>query len=311
MSEWKKVEEPVGEPTAEAAAEENTQPPAELPEESSESGQEGSHELASVPEEGQKEEDAEAQDAKSGGAAPAVSGRYTASGRRRGRRRYAAPLGLVVILLALVGVVSLVVAGVQAIQRATDDTELKAELFDFLEPVLANYPITPFEDVREDSQDALVLSAIWKITDAEQIRMLREEDENSRYPIDDNGRLIIPVEEVEEAYHELFGDDAQPTHKAAIGGDAGGSFTFEYIESEQAYHVPFALESAYQPVADTLTKSGGRYTLRVGFVLVQDIGIDENGDTITPMPDMAQYKQDYTLEKTDTGWKLVAVADVA
>lgn len=302
MSEWKKVEEPVGDPPADSA-EDTALVPADAPEDLP--GQElEPAAAAAAPETADSDEPA--------GKTPAAvsSARYTAKGRRKGRYGYAAPLGLVIILLAIIGVAALVVSGVRAIQRATDDTELKAELFDFLEPVLANYPITAFTDVRQDNQDALVLSAIWKITDAEQIRMLRENDENSRYPVDDTGRLIIPVEEVEQAYHELFGEDAQPTHKAAIGGDAGGSFTFEYIESEQAYHVPFAIESSYQPVADTLDKKGGRYTLRIGFVLVQDIGIDEKGDPITPTPDMAEFKQDYTLEKTETGWKLVAVADV-
>ena len=62
-------------------------------------------------------------------------------------------------------------------------------------------------------------------------------------------------------------------------------------------------------MADTLKKKGDTYTLRVGYVSVMDIGVDEKGDTIPPTADMAKYFQSYTIQKTDTGWMLTAVTD--
>ena len=307
MSEWKKVEEPVGgapaqpeEAPAEPAAE-----PAALPASGKKAAPQAEEGYTPVFADLAAEEP-EAEPAAEGPAA--VARRYTAGGRRRGRRRYAAPLGLAVILLALVGLVSLVIFGVNAIRRAQDDTAIKQELYDFLEPLMVYTPITPFTNVNDSDQDALILSALWKITEKERIRMLRENAETSLYPLDDMSRLIIPIEEVREAYAELYGPDAQPYLHTI--GDPGGSFTFEYMEDEQTYHVPSAAaDSLYQPVADTLKKKGDTYTLRVGYVSVMDIGVDEKGDTIPPTADMAKYFQSYTIQKTDTGWMLTAVTD--
>lgn len=295
MNEWKKVEDPV-ENTAplrpEAAAKALTY---------EETGDFSVSEPDGEP---------EPESTKPAHPAPRASKRYTAGGRRRGRLRYAAPLGLVMILLALVGVISLAVTGVRAIQRAQDDTALKTELYDFLRPLLANYPVSAFTDANENEQDVLVLSAIWKITEKERIRMLREDDEISQYPIDDLGRMILPASEVADAYHSLFGPNANPLLKETYGGDPGGSFTYEYIDSEQAFHVPTSIDSNYVAVIDTLKKKGNRYTLRIGYVNSQNIGVDDKGELVSATPDMAESRQDYVLEKNGDAWMLVSVTDV-
>ncbi len=308
MSEWKKVENPVTDDEARTPA----------PEEQPSAGNaaeaptlpEAPAEEASADDTADKEPPAK-EATPSGGRSS--SARYAKNGRRRGRYRYAAPVGLVVILLAAVGVVTLVTLGVQGIRRATDDTALKAEIFDFIEPLVQNAPVTAFTDVTAEQQDALILSAIWKLTSEETIRMQYEKDDVCRYAqtSDGTGRVILPIEEVNEAYASLYGPDAVPYLHTI--GDEGGGFSYEYKAEENCYYVPLSLlDSRYQAVSDTLTKKGGQYTLRVGFVPVTSIGIDQNGDTIEPTPAMAEYFQLYTVEKTeDDSWKIVAVADDA
>ena len=107
-----------------------------------------------------------------------------------------------VILLALTGVVSLIVLGVNGIRKAVDDTEVKAEIFEFLEPVTANQPVTAFTDINATEQDALIMAAVWKITNQENIRMLREKDDVCSYAQTDDGsgRIIVPLSEINEAY---------------------------------------------------------------------------------------------------------------
>ena len=72
------------------------------------------------------------------------------------------------------------------------------------------------------------MAAVWKITNQENIRMLREKDDVCSYAQTDDGsgRIIVPLSEINEAYASLFGPDAKPYHHNI--GDEGLSFSFEY-----------------------------------------------------------------------------------
>ena len=328
MSEWKKVEEPVAgpslspdtDPPSAADAAEETAPPSAEPLADPSTAQ-------SAEERPQPTDAADAADSKKARESAArlpqedetpaalpeedqirSSRRYTRGGKRKGHFRFAAPLGLLVLLLALTGVVSLVVVGVQAIQRATDDTDLRTELCDFLEPLTNYYPIESFDHPDDSQQDALMLAAIWKVTEAERIRMLREDAETSQYALDDNGRMVIPIEEIKASYASLFGSDAVP-YLHTIGEEDSAFTTFEYDEAAGCYYVPSSFtDSIYQAVPDTLKKKGRTYTLRMGYVPLRNIGVDEKGDPVEATVAMATEFQTYTLEKTDTGWKIVSVS---
>lgn len=90
-------------------------------------------------------------------------------------------------------------------------------MYYFLQPLMFYNP-TPFEDVAETEQDAFLNAAAYRVSLAEQVRMLRENDENCAYPVDDQGRIAVPTEEIEASYRALFGPDApaQPPH--TVGG---------------------------------------------------------------------------------------------
>lgn len=237
------------------------------------------------------------------------TGRYTKRGRRRGRHRFAAPLGLLVLLLAATGVVALVIFGVQAIQRSQDDTALREELMDFLNPVTQYIP-DPFTDINDDPQDALMLAAIWKLTDAERIRQIREKDDNSIYQIDDDGFMQIPLQAITDSYASLYGEDAVPQLKSI--GEPDTIMYYEYDASAKIYRVPFsASNSAYTPVLDTLKKKGDQYTLRIGYVSAENIGIDEKGNLVDPTPDQADFLQIFHVQKAGDGWKLTGVEDTS
>ncbi len=238
--------------------------------------------------------------------APIRSSRYTKHGRRKGRLWYAAPLGFLVLVLAAVGVVSLILTGINAIQKSRDDTALRKELSDFLLPVMQYCP-SPFTNINDEQQDALLLAAIWRITTAEQVRQYRENDETSLYPEDEEYRLLIPIEEIEASYRHLFGPDALPNHHSIEEDNQG--FAFEYDPENGCYHVPFTtVSSNYVPVLDTLKQKGDTVTVRVAYVSNQDIAIDDNGNEIPPTADQATYAQLYTVVKTADGWALTSIA---
>ncbi len=230
--------------------------------------------------------------------APASS-RVNEHGKRRGQNKCAALIGGLISFLSIIGVIAIIWGGVWWVRQASDTTELKEEFYYFLEPVLAYSP-DPFEDITVTEQDALLDAAAYRISLAEQIRMMQEQQKNSsaevacNYPVDEQGRIAIPAEEIEESYRALFGPEAPLTHRSVEEN------ALTYSDSENCYYVPFnELMTGYQPVIESIKRKSGTYTVRVGFVANNDITIDDHGNQVTPTADMAAYFQTYTFTRTD------------
>ncbi len=234
------------------------------------------------------------------------SSRATKSGYRKGAHRFAAPLGCFVMFLSLAGVAFLVFAGVWFFRSATDDTALRTELFDFVAPV-AQYQPTPFEDISQSDQNAFVMAAIYRITEAERVRMLQQKTDEYSYPVDTLGRLLIPVAEVDASYAYLFGPDAAPIHRT-MGGEAGFSSTFEYDAKGALYHVPaFSSPSMYTNMVRDFKRKGDTAEITIGYALITELQIDDKGNEIPPSPEQSVFFQTFVVQQTDSGWKLIAV----
>ena len=231
-----------------------------------------------------------------------VTRRYNKKGRRRGKYAYAAPLGVFISLLSIIGVIAIVITGIGAVRRATDTTQLGEDIYYFLEPLLMYSP-TPFEGV-EQEQDAFLNAAAYRVMQEEQIRMLREKDETCAYPVDDSGRIAVPVEEVVTAYQILFGADAVPTHRSIEES------SLTYSEADACYYVPFeTLNNVSRPVIDYVKRSMYSCEIRLGFVPLADITLDERGNEMDPTPDMATHFQTYTLKLDDGVYYIYSCRD--
>ena len=222
--------------------------------------------------------------------------------KRNRRIRYAAPLGFFVLLFALIGVISVIVTTIGWIIQANDDTALREELYTFLDPVMQFCP-SEFEsaETTEDT-DPLLLAAVYRVSEAERIRQLRERDEECAYPVEETQyRLIVPQTTIEESYRHLFGD-AAITHRTI--GDV------EYKTDNSCYYVPMSIStSGYVPVLGKITHKRDVYTVQVAYISQADIQYDERGNSIAPTVDMAKYSQWYTVkENKDGGFTLLSVS---
>ncbi len=221
--------------------------------------------------------------------------------KRHRRIRYAAPLGFLVLLFALIGVISVITTAIGWIVQANDDTALREELYTFLDPVMQFCP-SEFDsaDTTEDA-DPLLLAAVYRISEAERIRQLRERDEECAYPVEETQyRMIVPQTTVEESYRYLFGE-ATLTHRTI--GD------IEYKTENNCYYVPMSINtSGYTPVLGRITHKKDVYTVLVAYVSDADIEYDLRGNAIDPTVDMAKYSQRYTVRQNDDGsWTLLSV----
>ena len=228
-----------------------------------------------------------------------VSARFDEHGNRRGRNQYAALIGALISLLSIIGAVAVVWTGIWWLRQAVDTTALKEEFYYFLKPVLAYTP-DPFIDIAESEQDAFLNAAAYRVSIAEQIRMIQEQQKNSsaevacRYSVDDQGRIAIPVAEIEDSYRALFGPDAPLNHRSVDENN------LTYSEADKCYYVPFdALMTGYEPVVESVKRKSKTYTVRIGFVANNDIAIDAHGNQVKPSADMAAYYQTYTFTRLD------------
>lgn len=228
--------------------------------------------------------------------------RVSKYGYRRGRYKWAAPVGFIMSLLAIIGVVAVVATGFGFVRDLMDDSDLREEIYYFLQPLTTYNPVPEFETVNEDDYDELMRAAVWRITEAERVRMLREKDDNTIYDLDGNGRLIVAVSEVEASYRYLFGNEAVLKHRT-LGED-----DVEYSESNDCYYIPFSFTNVlHQPVIDSITRNGADYQVRVAYVSINDLEVDEHGNTVDPTPDMADYAQIFVLKRVDGHFIVTAV----
>ncbi len=202
-------------------------------------------------------------------------------------------LGLLISVFSIIGAISVVSSVIGWIVEAADTTYLHDEMYYYLEPMMFYAP-EPFEDGAKAPQDVFLNAAAYRVMTAEQIRMLRENDESCAYAVDDNGRIAVPVEEMEAAYRALFGPEARPEHKSLE--DSG----LEYDESDACYYVPFQTPTSMeQPIVVSVDKSSDQYEVRLGFVPVNDIKLDQYGRTMEPTEEMATHFKTYVLNRQD------------
>lgn len=221
--------------------------------------------------------------------------------KRHRHIRYAAPLGFLVLLFALIGVISTVVTTIGWIIKAHDDTALRQELYTFLDPVMQFCP-SEFDSVNTtEDTDPLLLAAVYRVSEAERIRQLRERDEECAYPVEETQyRMIVPQTTIEDSYRYLFGE-ATLSHRTI--GDV------EYKTENSCYYVPMSINtSGYTPVFGKITHKKDIYTVRVAYVSNADIQYDERGNALAPTVDMAKYSQRYAVRNNDDGsWTLLSV----
>lgn len=221
---------------------------------------------------------------------------------RTRRSKLAAPLGFVLILLATIGLFTLVDLTIDGIRSLNKTDELAEKAFDFLEPVLVQAPAS-LESVKDNERDDLLLSAIWQVLDDERIRQLQEHTTDGQYLLDENGRYILPIEDVNAAYATLFGEKAEPYHHTIGSPDAPALLT-EYDGEAGCYYVPTSMAaSLYYNILIDADKNGDTLSLVIGFVPTMDVAYDDNGEIIEPEADAAVYQQVFTVTiiNKDTG----------
>ena len=272
------AEQPAEEPPAEAAA------PAEQP------AVKAPAEAAAPAEQPAEEVPAEA-------AAPAEKAEEPAQKKprkKRGKHRYAAPVGVAYILLALIGVIAVIYGAVQLYGKLTDNSKLLRQIERQIQPVMMFDPV-PFDNIQDVDNKVLVKTSIWSCMYS---------DKRGSYTYDDNGMILIPVSDVEVAAVKLYGPEVKLTHTSL--DEDGISYTYD--AENNVYRVPMMAQGGYYtPMVVDMQKNGDVYEVTVGYVAPgASWTTTEDGDSYTPTPDKYMI---YRMKKEDGEYYIVGIKD--
>lgn len=184
---------------------------------------------------------------------------------RRPRHRYGFAAGVALLLLAVVGIVSLVSAvGNRIASAMQNDSELRA-WDDFLQPVVLMDP-APFDEIAAADAGFLRDASVWDAA-----------SRTGEAETDALGRIEVPLTEAEASCKRLFG----PQGTLQVGS---GSF-YTYDEEREVFLVaPIPPEDGYAPYTASVEKDGDTLRLTVGYVASSDEWRRQSGQSGQPSP---------------------------
>lgn len=183
--------------------------------------------------------------------------------KRKKRYRYGLPVGILVILLAVVGLGFLGTQVYQYIYKVATDDSVERAYDTYLEPVVMLDP-QPFESLEGADKKMLLQASVW----------LTVFDNIGRADLqyDDAARIILPADLVNESAVKLFGPNCvlNPTDISVtdmLGAEEGSpQATIQYVAEENAYHVPLPTNvGSYRPYTEKIKRKGNIKYLRVAY----------------------------------------------
>jgi len=208
--------------------------------------------------------------------------------------RFAAPLGAMILILAAIGLITVMIVSFNFTTRIMDNTGEKEKLEQALLPILMFDP-APFDKVADADEILLLQSSFWTT--------LRSKKANT-YSYDELQMKFVPASDIDVTAAKLFGPDVKLKHQTFWNFDS----SFVYDEETKVYHVPLTAQvGLYTPKVEKIVKKGDVYSLTVGYIPPTNIwSTDLNGKNYRPTPDKYMI---YEVKKIKGGYQLVAIKD--
>ncbi|MEG1151692.1 MAG: hypothetical protein RSD67_02350 [Oscillospiraceae bacterium] len=214
--------------------------------------------------------------------------------KRANRNKYAAPIGGIFILLAVVGLITIVLGSVKLTGKIMDNSRQIVEFENIVKPVLMFDPV-PFDDVTSVDNDTLLQSSVWSA--------LLSGDKAS-FTYSETGMLLLPSSDIDVACAKLFGASVKLIHRTF--GDY--EMTYYYDEQTKTYQVPLMVQVGfYTPKVEKISKKGDIVSLIVGYLPPGNVWTtDITGNKYEPTPDKYMV---YELKKVKGNYFISAIKD--
>lgn len=192
--------------------------------------------------------------------------------KHKGTHKFAFPIGMLVAILAAIGLVTVVISSVKGIDSAIEKSKKFEEYEKMLAPVVLIGPDT-FDDITKADMSQLMEISIWSL--------LKSDISPDKYESTGDG-ILIPKEDVEAQFVKLFGTEVTPTHSTIEG--YGMDFTFD--SSKGTYTVPLTgVTPIYTPDVIDKTSLSNSVVLTVACLAGDAWEQGENGEMKAPIPD--------------------------
>lgn len=191
---------------------------------------------------------------------------------RKAAHKAAFPVGLIIILLAAVGIVTIVVSSVSGINSAVQKHKNFDEYNKLLTPVVLIDPNT-FDDITKADMNELIEISVWSL--------LKSDISPDKYENTENG-IIIPKADVEAQFVKLFGTEVAPVHGTA----EGYGYAFTYDSKTESYTIPLTgIVPLYTPKVVDKSSSSGTLVLTVACLPGDAWEQGGDGQMKEPQPD--------------------------
>lgn len=215
--------------------------------------------------------------------------------KRKRTHRAALPVGMIVTLLAAIGLVTVIVYAVNGINTAVEKNMKYEEYEKFLAPVVLIDPDT-FDDITKAEMNQLVEISIWSL--------LKSDISPDKYEATTDG-LCIPKADVEEQFVKLFGTEVTPVHATVDG--YGMQFTYD--SAKEIYIVPLTgVTPLYTPDVISKTTTPNTIVLTVACLAGDAWEQGENGEMKAPVADK---HLKITLRKKDDTYYISAIQNTS
>lgn len=192
--------------------------------------------------------------------------------KHKSTHKAAFPVGSLIIILAAIGLVTIVVSAVKGIGTAIENSKHYEEYNTILTPVVLIDPDT-FDDITKADMNQLMEISIWSL--------LKSDIAPDTFESNESG-LVVPKTAVEEEFVELFGTEVSPVHQTI----EGYGLEFVYDTKTESYTVPLTgITPIYTPQVVDRTTSSDTVVLTVACLAGDAWEQGENGEMIAPAPD--------------------------
>ena len=214
--------------------------------------------------------------------------------RRRGRQA----LGLVIAVLVLIGTLTVLHAGVNAVAKLFDDTAQKQEYEDKLEGLVLFDPV-PFEGIENIDDLTLREAAVWGC-----VYSIQETQGGfDGYNTDpDTEQLLIPSVDVDAYLAKLVGPSFRMTHKTFEMED----MTVEFDDTTQCYKIPVTGSvGIFRATVTRLFKKDGLLHVTVGYIPTQS----SDDSILNNLSDTPTKYMDYLFSRQSGSWYLTGLTE--
>ncbi len=197
--------------------------------------------------------------------------------RKRIKNKLAVPAGIITVILAIVGLVTVIHLTVNFVENQKEKSIKKANYEAFLKPIVMFDP-DPFDDLTKADQSQLLYAAVWNL--------LLDEEGMSKYSYSQGETfgIQVPQADIEASFATLFGNEIDVT--ALHNTVDMSSYDITYDSALQSYILPITgVDSVYSPKVYNIDKQGSSYVLTVGYIGTKAWADIDDGNYTAPEPD--------------------------